>query len=558
MPELREAPKIAKSRKRLRGRDHRRNVLAHSAFYDPRRSSSRGWSWTAAQSRRSMQESLPTTDGSANADLVYDLPVLRERSRALIRNNPLAAGAIRTTVANVVGRGLVPQSRIDGEYLGLSRDQAQAWQMQAERLYWWWSNSRACDAQGRLTMPQMQKLAMRSPLENGDAFVLRRQVATTPTRPVGLALQLLEADRVGNPVGMFEGRATDAGGYVTQGVEVGPQGQVERYYIADRHPGDLNLGSLVPEYKPVPARGLVSGEWLVLHIGDMDRIDQARGLPLLAPVLEPLHQLSEYHRIELTRAAVASLFTAFIKTPGGVGLAPEETDDEDSSHPEDYRMGPGALLDLDLGEDVVLADPKSQGPAFDAFVLAILRQVGPSIGIPLELLTLHFQSSYSAARAALLEGWKTFALWRALLVEQFCQPTWGAFISDCVGAGLLDAPGFFDDVLIREAYTQAQWTGPTPGQLDPLKEVQAARERINLGMSSIAEETAQLTGGDWEAVHEQRVIERQRRVADGLEMVAPPASPSQTVPEDPDAADDAETAERDEMAKRSGPGWSRR
>ena len=43
--------------------------------------------------------------GSADADLLPALPELRNRSRDLARNNPLAGGAINTVVTNVIGTG---------------------------------------------------------------------------------------------------------------------------------------------------------------------------------------------------------------------------------------------------------------------------------------------------------------------------------------------------------------------------------------------------------------------------------------------------------------------
>lgn len=39
---------------------------------------------------------------------------------------------------------------------------------------------------------------------------------------------------------------------------------------------------------------------------------------------------------------------------------------------------------------------------------SIIRQIGSSLGVPYELLVMHFTSSYSASRAALLEAWKQF------------------------------------------------------------------------------------------------------------------------------------------------------
>src|SRR3990167_4244449 len=54
--------------------------------------------------KRSLSQWKPW-GGSADADLLPDLPTMRVRSRDLIRNAPLAAGALNTVATNVVGTG---------------------------------------------------------------------------------------------------------------------------------------------------------------------------------------------------------------------------------------------------------------------------------------------------------------------------------------------------------------------------------------------------------------------------------------------------------------------
>jgi hypothetical protein len=67
---------------------------------------------------------------------------------------------------------------------------------------------------------------------------------------------------------------------------------------------------------------------------------------------------------------------------------------------------------------------------------------------------------------------------------------------EAVARGYLDAPGFFANPLVRQAYLGCQWSGPIMGQLNPLEEVGAAEKRVEMGVSTLEEETAELTGGD--------------------------------------------------------------
>jgi capsid protein len=158
---------------------------------------------------------------------------------------------------------------------------------------------------------------------------------------------------------------------------------------------------------------------------------------------------------------------------------------------------------------------------FDAFVMSLTRQIGSALGIPAELLFLHFTASYSASRGALLEAWKLFFYWRNWWATNFCQPIYFEWLCEAILKGRVQAPGFFDDPMRAYAYSWAEWNGPTQGQLDPLKEVKAAEARVRNGFSTRQRETMELTGGDWEMNHRQRVKEERMRKEAGLDEAAP-------------------------------------
>ena len=82
--------------------------------------------------------------GDADADTLFDLASLRERSRDLLRNQPIATGAINTNCVNVVGSGLKMQSRIDRKVLGMDEDPAEEWQRNTEREWKSWADNLDC------------------------------------------------------------------------------------------------------------------------------------------------------------------------------------------------------------------------------------------------------------------------------------------------------------------------------------------------------------------------------------------------------------------------------
>lgn len=452
--------------------------------------------------------------GSADQDTLGDLPALRARTRDLERNAPLATGALLTRLDNVVGGGLLPTPQIDREYLGLTEEEAAAWQRDAMRIVRAVALSKRFDVAGRNSFPQMQRLALRSVLSGGDAFAIRRYVPRAGD-VLALKIQLLEADRVGNPPGHMNSPS------LRDGIQLDQYGAATGFYIASHHPSEAGFGQGLPKYDFVPAHGTRSGLPLVLHIIEQQRVNQTRGVPYLAPVIRQLKQLDRFTDSELAAAVIASFFTVFIKRTGSVeegkSLADlEDADTEVISAGDNVKLGQGAVVELPAGDDISIANPGRPNAQFDPFVSSIATFMGVALGIPRELLLKQFNSSYSASRAALQEAWRAFEAQQDWLVETFCQPIYEWIIWEAVQRGLLNAPGFLEDPLTRMAYLGAMWAGPTVTQLDPLKEVNAAIRRVDAGFSTRAMETPQLTGQDWETVHAQLVRERARRVQDGL------------------------------------------
>jgi len=495
----------------------------------------------ASATRRETNTWSPFPSDADSASL-YDLSALRSRSRDAERNQPIATGAIGTTCMNVVGNGLKLQSMIDAEVLGLGDNEAAAWQRDTERRWNLWANSKDCDLERTRNFAASLDAILFQRLVNGESFVL---LPIVPLKGLSnpLRLQLVEADRVGNP-----DLQVDRTGLVA-GVEKDRYGAPTAYHILRGHPGNLRyLDQSRWEWDRYPAFNTRTGMRNVIHYY-RSRRGETRGVPMLAPVLEPLRMLTRYTQAELMAAVVSAMFTVFVKTPTGQGMGnltpapgarPVVTQAQDTSQGKpDLQLGNGLILDLMPGEDVAFADPKRPNSGFDPFFLAMVRQIGIAIGIPYEVLIKHYTASYSAARAALLDAWAFFQTMRADLVDNVCAIVYAVWMAQEVAQGTIAAPGFFASPLVRAAWLGAQWNGPAMKQINPKDEVEAAKIRVDEGFTTRAEETAQMNGGDWETKHRQRVKEEQMRKEGGLADVPTQIKKTitQSVDENPDAAD---------------------
>lgn len=475
--------------------------------------------WLGARNDRQATKGWNPLSGAADDDLLDDLPLLRSRSRDLQRRSPLALGAINTDVTSIVGTGLALRARPDVGVLHISPDQAEAWRATTEREFRSWAeNAVACDQAATLNFYSQQALALRSSRESGDVFATLPMIER-PSSAYALKINLIEADRVCN-----KDNATDREDLVS-GVERDANGAPRAYHIARQHPGALR-NRLPREWDIVPAFGERTGRRNVIHLHRKLRPGQTRGIPHLAPVIELLKQISDYSAAELSAAVVSAMFTVFIETESGQGLDLSEsggpaTGSERSG--DDVKLGAGAIIDLAKGEKASFANPNRPNSAADVFLQAMMRQLGVALELPYEVLVKHFTASYSAARAALLEAWRYFRAARAWLAEMFCQPIYEAWLEEAVLRGRIDAPGFLDDPALRAAWAGAEWIGDGPGQIDPLKEVEAAQKRIDASLSNHTIETMELRGMDWQEVNAQLGRELAQRKA--LETF--PAKPAQ-------------------------------
>ena len=459
--------------------------------------------------------------GDADSDIVRDLRELRARSRDLVRNSPIAGGAIETQVTHVVGSGLKLQASVDAKALGLDDDAASEWNTKTETEFALWAESELSDAAGHQCFYELQDLAFRSRLESGDAFVVLASVRH-PDWPFTMALQVIEADRVCNP--QF---AADSEKMV-QGIEKNDAGFPVAVHVVNKHPGRY-VSQADFKWTAVPFRGK-SGRRNVLHLMRKLRPGQTRGIPELAPIIEQLKQLTRYSNAEVDAAVNSATLALFAK------MDPDTFQDVfDDEAQKDYMsnakrwdgtLKSGAVVNLLPGEEIQSPAQNRPNPNFEGFVEGVMTQIGMALNIPKEVLTKHFQSSYSAARAALLDAWRTFRIRRQWLASKLCQPVYEEWLADAVAAGRIEAPGFFADPAVRKAWSCAKWSGDGPGAIDPLKEATAAEKRIEIGLTTLPEEIIAYDGGDWEQKHaiQKRVTEE--RVEDGLQAkIAEPAPP---------------------------------
>lgn len=518
-PTAKIMPKILNS-----GYSHSAASLTKPAF--------KGWAWNG---------------GSPDDDIVTNLPIIRQRSRQLTMDAPVIAGLYKTLTTNCVGEGLRPEPTPDAGYLKMSPEEVKSWKASV-LLYWeMFAETPNCDVYRRDNFYELTRLVSRAQDESGDVFVTmpmfsRRNVS------FDLKLQVVEADCVADPTGWESVKSWERGNDIYGGVEISEYGHILAYWFYTGHPlaqrihprlkGDLSARD---HWVRIPAYGEETGRQNVLHLMESLRPGQRRGLPLITSVVELALTLDRYMKAEAVAAQIQALFTLIVTSENPEAAAGEMEalmgDEEISGDDSLIALGNGIVQYARPGEKVEPVNPTRPTSVFQAFVTSLQEMMGPSVGMPYELLVQRFNASYSASRAAMNMASTGFKVKRAALIHDYCQPVYEAFMDEAVSKGWVNAPGYWDNPIIRRAYTRARWNGPAMPQIDLLKEVQAAELRVKYAISTLSEVTRELTGGDWnENVAERgREIEALRNA--GLELSL---QPTQTTGGDA-VADQSET-----------------
>jgi len=480
--------------------------------------------------------------GSPDIDITANLPLLRQRSRDLFMGAPLAAAAVLTLRVNAVGSGLKLMPQIDGAVLGKTKEEAAALNKFIADEFNLFANTPEVDWNRRSTFAQLQDLVFTNQCISGDVLV------TLPMKErmggvYATKIRLIEADRVMNMWGAGTEGDTAAGGpRIFGGVELSPDGEVVAYWVAKRHPASAMLGGLLggnpilerEDFERIPAFGPETGRPVAFLVGEMERPEQRRAVPMFSKCMTELKNLSRYIESTTVQNVIKSYFTAFVtsampSTEMFSGLINDDAlTDLTQRNPYHVKLGPGIINWMRPGDQITFpihAGPESE---FEPYTTALCKFIGASLGVPFEVLLKQFNASYSASRASLLQFWGRVKVMRQLLVDQFCQPVFNAWLMEAVARGNVKAPGFFEDPRIFRAWSRCSWSGASPGSIDPLKEIVAADKRVKLGISTLEREALEINGSDWRENALQQGLELAFSLEQGL-----PYTRNQTATDDP-------------------------
>ncbi|RWC29833.1 MAG: phage portal protein [Mesorhizobium sp.] len=420
----------------------------------------------AGKSARRMR-SVPTSTVAINTLIrQYGRSVLA-RSRYLTVNNPQTAQAKEVFVSALVGTGIKPSSLVEDPAL----------KKELQLAFFDWTDE--SDADGLTDFYGQQSIVAGEMFEAGECFVRLRARRVEDGLTVPFQLQLLPAEMLD----LADNRDLGNGRRVEMGIEFDAIGRRVAYHFFRQHPGaDQTFGSFAGQKTVVPAEE-------VLHLFKPFRAGQIRGVPHTVSAIITAAILDAYNDAELERKRIAALFSGFIKTP-----APEEDDNPlavaEGKATQDGVAGgaalePGALVDLEPGQDVIFAEPADVGGNYEAFQYRAFLMQAAGMGVPYADMTGdQRQTSYGSMRGGMIAFKRRVEpMQHGVMVFQFCRPIWRRFVSDAVFVGAISLALAAYQARPRD-FLRVKWFTPKWDWIDPLKDLMAEVLAVKAGFKA--------------------------------------------------------------------------
>ena len=436
---------------------------------------------------------------SADSELRNALPVLRNRSRELARNNEYAKRYLNLIKTNVIGdHGFSLQVRARNSDRSLDA----AGNTIIENAFKAWGRKGSCDITGRMSWKDAQRYVAVALARDGEAFV---RIIRNRNYRDGIALEFIEAEMIDDQ----KNERLQNGNQVRMGIEVDGAQRPVAYYVLTSHPNDsMMVQTQARKHIRIPADQII-------HIFDPSRTYQTRGEPFMAPAIASMKMLHGYREAELIAARAGAAKFGIVTTPDGDEFAGDDVSDDGVPI---IDMAPASVYQMPAGHDFKLIDPTHPNAGFDAFEKAVLRGIASGLNVSYTSLSNDLTGvSYSSIRQGTIEERDHYRMLQNFLIEHFCEPVFRAWLESALSFGTMPIPlskydKFADNVHFR---------GRGFAWVDPQKEIRANAEALSNGMMSM-QQIAGNYGIDVEELFEQIQADKEMAKRYGLSFAFEP------------------------------------
>lgn len=472
---------------------------------------------------------------SADRELGNDKPMMDSRSRDLMRNDGYILGAVNTHQDSIVGSQFLLTAKPNLRILSSqNKSFDEVWlqeateQIEAKFTLWGESPEAYVDASRINTFTSLIRLGVGLSVYTGEILASAEWIRRVGN-PFNTAIKMIDVDRLSNPNNAID-TAT-----LSKGVEKDRYGAPIAYHIRESHPSEWDRVAF--RWKRVPTRK-PWGRRQIIHIFEQNRVDQTRNVGNIVSALKEMKMTKRYQDVVLQNAVMNATFAATIEselpadaTYSQLGMG-QDTDFATtymnqvaaySGGANNIKIDNARIPHLWPGQKLKLQNPQSPSGMGEAFEQSLLRHVAASLGISYEQFARDYtKTNFASARASMNETYKHMQSRKKVYADRFASMIYQLWFEEAFNKGEIVLPvgvtsSFFYEGQNKDALTEAKWLGASRGQIDPLKETQAALLKIQGGLSTWEIEAGNL-GHDYRDIISQRKRENELTASNNLEF----------------------------------------
>ena len=444
-------------------------------------------------------------DTSADSELAQSLKVLRNRSRAVVRDTSYAKRAKSAIVTNVIGSGIRMQAQVRTSRKELSARINGG----IEDGFARWSEAENCHTGGRLCFADFERTAVGEIFEAGEVFV-RFHYRRFGNSEVPLGLELIEGERVADQLDSAVGFMN--ANRFRLGIESDEFYRPLSYWMRRRHPTEIRAFGDFDSIERISAADIV-------HLACVDRWPQTRGEPWMHTILRRLNDMDSYSEAEIERARAQACIVAAIESGEEAADIGEEQEDGSIQ----FELEPGVIPKLAPGEKLNSQPMTAPNPQLDPFMRYMVREAAAGISISYPSLSGDYsQSNYSSSRMGAGDERDHFKQIQQFFIRAFRWRVHKLWIQQAVLARTLPGISIDEYVATPEKFWQARFRPRGWSYIDPTKEVQAYKDAVRCGFMT-QQDVLDNFGTDFEELVEQRKRELELAGAAGLVLDTDPS-----------------------------------
>lgn len=431
--------------------------------------------------------------GSGDVSVRQAAQPIREIARHLDENHDLAKGVLDTLIANVVGPygiSVEPQPRRND---GSIHDEFSAELQELFRDF-----SLKPEVTQQYNRAATERLAALSWIRDGECFgqhLAGHAAGLVHGTRIPYSIELMEADYVPLDHSILDTR-------ITQGIEHNAWGRPTRYWVYKEHPAGTNYrGS--QELKAISAENM-------LHLKHVRRINQTRGISMLASVITRLEDVKDYEESERVAARIAAAMAFYIRKDAQAPYSQGYDSEDEERH---FQIAPGIIWDNLLpGEEVGSISSNRPSQLLEGFRKDMLRAISAGTAAGYSSISKDYNGSYSSQRQELVEQFAQYNTLTADFINQWCRPIYLKFLQIAIATRLLVVPKDLNLLTLDDA----EFRGPVMPWVDPQKEATANLTQVQAGFKSISQVIRERGGVPKNVLNE---IEAERKMAEDKELV---------------------------------------